>query len=189
MVLDSEVYSNTGGQASKATQLGAVAKFAISGKGVRKKDLGMMAMSYGYVYVASTALGANKQQYLNALIEAEAYAGPSLIICYCPCINHGLDMSKSVEEEKLAVDCGYWPLYRYNPQLAREGKNPFKLESKAPNGKFREFLFGEVRFNSLKKLFPGRAEELYEKAEKAMLERYNHYKKLCLLYTSPSPRD
>ncbi len=179
LVLDSEVYSNTGGQASKATQLGAVAKFAISGKGVRKKDLGMMAMSYGYVYVASTALGANKQQYLNALIEAEAYAGPSLIICYCPCINHGLDMSKSVEEEKLAVDCGYWPLYRYNPQLAKEGKNPFKLESKAPNGKFREFLFGEVRFNSLKKLFPGRAEELYEKAEKAMLERYNHYKKLA----------
>ncbi len=179
LVLDSEVYSNTGGQASKATQLGAVAKFAISGKGVRKKDLGMMAMSYGYVYVASTALGANKQQYLNALIEAEAYAGPSLIICYCPCINHGLDMSKSVEEEKLAVDCGYWPLYRYNPALAKEGKNPFKLESKTPNGKFREFLSGEVRFSSLKKLFPGRAEELYEKAEKAMLERYNHYKKLA----------
>jgi pyruvate-ferredoxin/flavodoxin oxidoreductase len=179
LVLDSEVYSNTGGQASKATQLGAVAKFAISGKEVCKKDLGMMAMSYGYVYVASCAIGANKQQYLNALIEAEAYAGPSLIICYSPCINHGLDMSKSVREEKLAVDCGYWPLYRYNPKLAEEGKNPFKLESKEPNGKFHEFLSGEVRFSSLKKLFPGRAEELYRKAEKAMLERYSHYKKIA----------
>lgn len=179
MVLDSEVYSNTGGQASKATQLGAAAKFAIAGKETKKKDLGLMAMSYGYVYVASCAIGANSQQYLNALTEAEAYEGPSLIICYSPCINHGLDMSKSVLEEKLAVDCGYWPLYRYNPLLAREGKNPFKLESKEPNGKFREFLAGEVRFSSLKKLFPERADKLFEAAEKAMLERYNHYKKLA----------
>ncbi|MCD6413594.1 MAG: pyruvate:ferredoxin (flavodoxin) oxidoreductase [Elusimicrobia bacterium] len=181
MVLDSEVYSNTGGQASKATQLGAAAKFAIAGKETKKKDLGLMAMTYGYVYVASCAIGANKQQYLNALIEAEAYKGPSLIICYSPCINHGLDMSKSVQEEKLAVDCGYWPLFRYNPLLAREGKNPFKLESKEPNGKFKEFLSGEVRFSSLKKLFPKRAERLFEEAEKAMLERYNHYKKLATM--------
>lgn len=179
LVLDSEVYSNTGGQASKATPLGASAKFAISGKEVRKKDLGLMAMSYNYVYVASCSIGANKQQYLNALIEAESYDGSSLIICYSPCINHGLDMSKSVQEEKLAVDCGYWPLYRYNPSLAEEGKNPFKLESKEPNGKFQEFLQSEVRFSSVKKLFPGRADELFRKAEKAMLERYSHYKKLA----------
>ena len=179
MVLDSEVYSNTGGQSSKATQLGATAKFAMAGKETKKKDLGLMAMSYGYVYVASCAIGANPKQYLNALIEAESYKGPSLIICYSPCIIHGLDMSKSVQEEKLAVDCGYWPLYRYNPFLAGEGGNPLKLESKEPNGKFQEFLQGEVRFNSLRKSFPERAEKLFVDAEKAMLERYNHYKKLA----------
>ncbi|MEW5692113.1 MAG: pyruvate:ferredoxin (flavodoxin) oxidoreductase [Candidatus Hydrogenedentota bacterium] len=178
-VLDTEVYSNTGGQASKATQLSAVARFAMAGKDVRKKDLGMMALSYGYVYVASCAIGYNKQQYLNALIEAESYKGPSLIICYCPCINHGLDMAKSIEEERLAVECGYWPVYRYNPLLAKEGKNPFIFESKEPNGKFKEFLMAETRFSSLKKQFPDRAEELYEKAEKAMLERYTHYKRLA----------
>jgi len=178
LVLDTEVYSNTGGQASKATQLGAAAKFAISGKEIKKKDLGLIAMSYGYVYVASCAIGANKQQYLNAISEAESYKGPSLIICYSPCINHGLDMSQSIREEKLAVDCGYWPLYRYNPLLADAGKNPLKLESKEPNGKFQEFMAGEVRFNSVKKLFPGRAEELFAKAEKAMLGRSAHYKKL-----------
>jgi len=179
LVLDSEVYSNTGGQASKATQLGSSAKFAISGKEVRKKDLGLMAMSYTYVYVASCAIGANKQQYLNALVEAESYDGPALIICYSPCINHGLDMSKSVQEEKLAVDCGYWPLYRYNPALSKEGKNPFKLESKEPNGTYQEFIKSEVRFNSVKKRFPERADELFAKAEKTMLERYSHYKQLA----------
>jgi len=179
LVLDTEVYSNTGGQSSKATQLGASAKFAISGKEIKKKDLGLIAMSYGYVYVASCSLGANKQQFLNAISEAEAYDGPALIICYSPCINHGLDMSKSVEEEKLAVECGYWPLYRFNPALDDEGKNPFKLESKEPNGKFQEFIQSEVRFSSVKKLFPDRAEELFAKAEKAMLKRYAHYKKLA----------
>ena len=178
LVLDTEVYSNTGGQASKATQLAASAKFAISGKEIKKKELGLIAMSYDYIYVASCAIGANKQQYLNAISEAEDYRGPSLVICYSPCINHGFDMSKSINEEKLAVDCGYWPLYRYNPLLAEEGKNPLKFESKEPNGKFREFMAGEVRFSSVKKLFPGRAEELAEKAEKAMLARWQHYKKL-----------
>jgi len=179
MVLDTEVYSNTGGQASKATQLGSSAKFAVSGKELRKKDLGLMAMSYGYVYVASCAIGANKQQYLNALIEAESYRGPSLIICYSPCINHGLDMTKSVEEEKLAVESGYWMLYRYNPLLKEQGKNPLKLDSKEPNGKFQEFIRSEVRFSSVKKLFPDRAEVLFKRAEEEMLERYNYYKKLA----------
>ncbi len=179
LVLDTEVYSNTGGQSSKATQLGASAKFAISGKEIKKKDLGLIAMSYDYIYVASCSMGANKQQFLNAISEAESYDGPSLIICYSPCINHGLDMSKSVEEEKLAVECGYWPLYRFNPLMADEGKNPFKLESKEPNGKFQEFIQSEVRFSSVKKLFPDRAEELFAKAEKAMLKRYAHYKKLA----------
>ncbi|MEA2081927.1 MAG: pyruvate:ferredoxin (flavodoxin) oxidoreductase, partial [Elusimicrobiota bacterium] len=179
LVLDTEVYSNTGGQASKATQLGASAKFAISGKEIKKKDLGLIAMSYDYVYVASCAIGANKQQFLNAISEAESYDGPSLILCYSPCINHGLDMSRSVEEEKLAVECGYWPLYRFNPLWENEGKNPFKLEGKEPNGKFQDFIRGEVRFSSVKKLFPDRAEELFAKAEKAMLTRYAHYKKLA----------
>jgi len=179
LVLDTEVYSNTGGQASKATQLGSAAKFAVSGKEIHKKDLGLMAMSYGYVYVASCAIGANKQQYLNALVEAEAYRGPSIIICYCPCINHGLDMSKSIEEEKLAVESGYWLLYRYNPLLKQQGKNPLIFETKQPSGKFQEFIRSEVRFSSVKKLFPERAEELFKKAEEFMLERYNYYKKLA----------
>jgi len=179
LVLDTEVYSNTGGQASKSTQIGAAARFAISGKEFKKKDLGLMLMSYGYIYVASCAIGANKQQYLNALIEAESYKGPSIIICYSPCINHGLDMSKSVEEEKLAVQCGYWFLYRYNPLLKKEGKNPLIFETPQPNGKFQEFIRSEVRFSSVKKLFPDRAEELFKKAEEVMLERYNYYKKLA----------
>ena len=179
LVLDTEVYSNTGGQASKATQLGSSAKFAVAGKEFKKKDLGLMLMSYGYVYVASCAIGANKQQYLNALIEAESYRGPSIIICYCPCINHGLDMSKSVYEEKLAVDCGYWLLYRYDPRLKKEGRNPLRLDSREPNGKFQEFIRSEVRFSSVKKLFPERAEELFKRAEEGVLERYQFYKKLA----------
>ena len=163
LVLDTEVYSNTGGQSSKATPAGAIAKFAASGKKIRKKDLGMMAMSYGYVYVAQVAMGSSPVQYMNAIKEAEAYDGPSLIIAYAPCINHGLKagMGLSQKEEKLAVDCGYWHLYRYNPMLEAEGKNPFTLDSKEPDWtKFQDFLKGEVRFASLYKLFPDRAQEL-----------------------------
>ena len=155
LVLDTEVYSNTGGQSSKSTPAGAIAKFAASGKKIRKKDLGMMAMSYGYVYVAQVAMGASPAQYMNAIKEAEAYDGPSLIIAYAPCINHGLKagMGLSQKEEKLAVDCGYWHLYRFNPELEGTDKNPFSLDSKEPDWtKFQDFLKGEVRFASLYKL-------------------------------------
>ena len=180
LVVDTEVYSNTGGQSSKSTPTGAVAKFAASGKRVRKKDLGMMAMSYGYVYVAQVAMGANQAQYIKALKEAEAYPGPSLIIAYAPCINHGLkaSMGKSQAEEKKAVECGYWQLYRYNPLLECEGKNPFQLDSKEPDfSKFREFLMGEVRFNSLVKAAAGDAEELFETTEANAKWRYEGYKR------------
>ncbi len=155
LVLDTEVYSNTGGQSSKATPIGSVAKFAASGKKTVKKDLGMMAMTYGYVYVASVAMGANKNQLIKALKEAESYPGPSLIIAYAPCINHGIKagMVKSQEEEKLAVESGYWPMYRFDPRLTDEGKNPFQLDYKEPNGTIREFLMGEVRYHSLTKSF------------------------------------
>lgn len=179
LVLDTEVYSNTGGQSSKATPTGAVAKFAAAGKNTKKKDLGMMAMSYGYVYVASVGMGANMNQLVKALVEAERYKGPSLIIAYAPCINHGIDMSRSQEEIKRAVEAGYWPLYRYNPELAAQGKNPFILDSKEPSGKLREFLLGEIRYSALKRQFPERAEELYAKAEKEVQERYETYKRLA----------
>lgn len=181
LVLDTEVYSNTGGQSSKATPAGAIAKFAASGKKIRKKDLGMMAMSYGYVYVAQVAMGASPVQYLNAIKEAEAYDGPSLIIAYAPCINHGLKagMGLSQKEEKLAVECGYWHLYRYNPALEEQGKKAFSLDSKEPDwSKFQGFLQGEVRFSSLTKLYPERAAELLEKTEEFAKIRYNNYKKL-----------
>ena len=181
LVLDTEVYSNTGGQSSKATPAGAIAKFAASGKKIRKKDLGMMAMSYGYVYVAQVAMGASPVQYLNAIKEAEAYNGPSLIIAYAPCINHGLKagMGLSQREEKLAVECGYWHLYRYNPLLEEAGKNPFSLDSKEPDWtKFQDFLKGEVRFASLSKLYPESAGELLAKTEEFAKIRYNTYKKL-----------
>ena len=181
LVLDTEVYSNTGGQSSKSTPAGAIAKFAASGKRIRKKDLGMMAMSYGYVYVAQVAMGASPVQYLNAIKEAEAYDGPSLIIAYAPCINHGLKagMGLSQREEKLAVECGYWHLYRYNPVLEGTDKNPFSLDSKEPDWtKFQEFLKGEVRFASLYKLFPDRAQELLEKTEEFAKVRYNTYVRL-----------
>ena len=180
LVVDTEVYSNTGGQSSKSTPVGAVAKFAASGKRVRKKDLGAMAMSYGYVYVAQVAMGANQAQYLKALKEAEAYDGPSLIIAYAPCINHGLkaSMGKSQAEEKKAVECGYWQLYRYNPMLEEEGKNPFQLDSKEPDyTKFRDFLMGEVRFNSLMKAAPAEAEELFAKTEQDAKWRLEGYKR------------
>ena len=183
LVLDTEVYSNTGGQSSKATPAGAIAKFAASGKRIRKKDLGMMAMSYGYVYVAQVAMGASPVQYMNAIKEAEAYDGPSLIIAYAPCINHGLKagMGLSQKEEKLAVECGYWQLYRYNPMLEEQGKKAFSLDSKEPDwSKFQGFLQGEVRFSSLSKLYPERAAELLEKTEEFAKIRYNNYKKLSM---------
>ena len=182
LVLDTEVYSNTGGQSSKATPAGAIAKFAASGKRVRKKDLGMMAMSYGYVYVAQVAMGASPAQYFNAIKEAEAYDGPSLVIAYAPCINHGLKagMGLSQKEEKLAVECGYWHLYRYNPALEGTDKNPFTLDSKEPDwSKFQDFLKGEVRFASLYKMYPDSAEELLQKTEEFARIRLENYKKLA----------
>lgn len=178
LVLDSEVYSNTGGQASKATPMGAVARFAASGKQRQKKNLGLMAMSYGYVYVAQVSMGANKQQLLNAFTEAEAYHGPSLIIAYSPCIAHGANMSKCMEEEKRAVDCGYWPLYRFNPALKAENKNPFILDSKTVSDDFQEFLMGENRFSALKKAQPNTAERLFAAAEKESKNRLKLYQKL-----------
>jgi len=179
LVLDTEVYSNTGGQSSKSTPTGAVAKFAASGKPTRKKDLGRMAMTYGYAYVASVAMGGNKNQFLKAIVEAESYHGPSLIIAYAPCINHGINMSRSQNEEKLAVEAGYWPLYRYDPRLKEEGKNPFILDSKEPSGDFKEFLMGEVRYSSLTRTFPDAAEKLFEKAEKDAKDRFETYKRLA----------
>ena len=179
LVLDTEVYSNTGGQSSKSTPTGAVAKFAASGKPTRKKDLGRMAMTYGYVYVASVAMGANKNQFMKAVTEAESYDGPSLIIAYAPCINHGINMGNSQNEEKRAVETGYWPLYRFDPRLKQEGKNPFILESKEPTGDFREFLKSEVRYSSLAVTFPEKAEELFKKAEEDMKERYETYKRMA----------
>ena len=164
-VIDTEVYSNTGGQASKATPLGAIAQFAAQGKRIKKKDLGMIATTYGYVYVAQVAMGADNAQCLKAFREAEAYHGPSLIIGYAPCINHGLKikggMGRSQAEEARAVACGYWHLWRYNPELAEQGKNPFTLDSKEPDwDKFQDFLDGEVRYLSVKKAYPAEAEEL-----------------------------
>lgn len=178
LVMDTEVYSNTGGQASKSTPIGAIAKFAASGKRIRKKDLGAMAMTYGYVYVAQVAMGANQSQYLKAIKEAEAYPGPSLIIAYAPCINHGLKsgMGKSQEETKRAVECGYWHLYRYNPMLAEQGQNPFQLDSKEPDwDKFEAFIDGEVRYNSLKKLYPAEATELFQASKENAQWRYKQY--------------
>ena len=179
LVLDTEVYSNTGGQASKSTPIGAVAKFASSGKRVKKKDLGMIAASYGYVYVAQCAMGSDKNQLVKALKEAEAYHGPSLIICYAPCINHGINMSKSQSEEKAAVDCGYWQLYRYNPELAAKGENPFTLDSKDPTGDYQAFILGETRYASLKKTQPAVAEELFKKTEESSKERLAGYKRMA----------
>jgi pyruvate-ferredoxin/flavodoxin oxidoreductase len=180
LVLDTEVYSNTGGQASKATPLGAIAQFAAQGKRIRKKDLGMIATTYGYVYVAQIAMGADHAQTLKAIREAEAWHGPSIIIAYAPCINHGLKakggMGKSQAEEKKAVECGYWHLWRYNPALIEEGKNPFSLDSKEPNWEnFHDFLLGEVRYLSVKKAYPNEAEELFAEAQKMAQIRYKTY--------------
>ena len=180
LVLDTEVYSNTGGQSSKATPLGAIAQFAAQGKRVRKKDLGLMATTYGYVYAAQIAMGADQSQCLKAIREAEAYHGPSIIIAYSPCINHGLKakggMGKSQAEEARAVECGYWHLWRFNPELAEKGENPFLLDSKAPDwSKFQDFLMGEVRYLSVKKAYPKEADELFTEAEKMAKKRYNSY--------------
>lgn len=181
LVFDTEVYSNTGGQSSKATPIGAVAKFAASGKRINKKDLGMIATAYGYVYVAQVGIGADKVQFVKALKEAESYDGPALIIAYAPCINHGLKdgMGKTQQNIKEAVECGYWHLYRYNPLLKTQGKNPFVLDSKEPTASFREFLDKQVRYTSLKTEFPAIAEELYARAEEAAKEKYKKYKKLA----------
>ncbi len=181
LVFDTEVYSNTGGQASKATPTGAVAQFAAAGKRTKKKDLGMMAMNYGNVYVAQVAMGANQAQLLKAVQEAEAYNGPSLIIAYAPCINHGLrcGMNKVQTEIKNAVEAGYWQIYRYNPDLIKEGKNPFTLDCKEPTGDFRTFLRGEVRFSALERTFPDQADELYRRCEQEAKERFARYKELA----------
>ena len=180
-VFDTEVYSNTGGQSSKATPTGSVAKFAASGKKTPKKDMGSIAMTYEYVYVASVAMGANKQQLIKALTEAESYDGPSLIIAYAPCINHGIKqgMGKSQQEEKRAVQCGYWPLYRYNPALKAEGKNPFSLDCRKPDGSLREFLGGEVRYASLQNTFPDEAKMLHDRLEQEINQRFETLKDLA----------
>ncbi len=180
LVFDTEIYSNTGGQASKATPTAAVAKFAASGKRIKKKDLGMIAATYGYVYVAQVAMGANMNQYVKAIREAEAYKGPSLIIAYAPCINHGIKggMSRTQTREKLAVEAGYWHLWRYVPELKDQGKNPFVLDSKDPTGSFQDYINSEVRYTSLKRSFPDEAQELFEAAEKNANERFEGYKKM-----------
>ncbi|ATW26431.1 pyruvate:ferredoxin (flavodoxin) oxidoreductase [Candidatus Formimonas warabiya] len=180
-VYDTEVYSNTGGQSSKSTPAAAIAKFAASGKKTKKKDLGMMAMSYGYVYVAQIAMGADYNQAIKAIQEAEAYNGPSLVIAYSPCINHGLKggMANAMTEMKKAVECGYWHLYRYNPDLKKEGKNPFTLDSKEPTAGFKDFILSEVRYSSLVQLFPETADELFKKTEQDAKERYESYKRLA----------
>jgi pyruvate-ferredoxin/flavodoxin oxidoreductase len=184
MVYDTEVYSNTGGQSSKATPAAAVAQFAAGGKETKKKDLAGIAMTYGYVYVAHIAMGADMNQTVKALAEAEAYPGPSLIIAYAPCINHGIrkGMSKAQTEEKLAVEAGYWFNFRYNPALAAEGKDAFSLDSKAPTGDFQEFIKGEARYASLMKVDKERAEELFAKTEEDYKERYAYLQRLVTLY-------
>jgi pyruvate-ferredoxin/flavodoxin oxidoreductase len=180
LVLDTEVYSNTGGQASKATPIGAIAKFATSGKETMKKDLGMIAMSYGYVYVAQIAMGANMNQTIKAFREAESYDGPSLIIAYSHCINQGIDMMKGMNQQKAAVDSGVWPLFRYDPRLKVEGKNPFQLDSKVPDfSKLDAYMYAEVRFKSLRDANADRAASLLEKQRSLIERRYKEYRYLA----------
>lgn len=185
-VFDTEVYSNTGGQSSKSTPTGAIAQFAAAGKEVKKKDLAGIAMSYGYVYVAHIAMGADYNQCIKAISEAEAYHGPSIIIAYAPCINHGIKggMSIAQTEEKKAVECGYWHLYRFNPALKAEGKNPFTLDSKAPSKDYKDFLMGEVRYNALARQNPERAEKLFDKAVKNAADRYDYLVRYAKLYNN-----
>jgi pyruvate-ferredoxin/flavodoxin oxidoreductase len=179
LVLDTEVYSNTGGQASKATGLGAVAKFAAGGKPTPKKDLGMMAMTYGNVYVSQVAMGANDAHTIKAFLEAEAYDGPSLIIAYSHCIAHGINMAKGMDQQKLAVKSGYWPLYRYNPALKAEGKNPLQLDSKAPAIPLRDYIYNETRYRMLAQSDPEAAEHLLTLAQEAVNERWHKYEQLA----------
>ncbi|MFH1070042.1 MAG: thiamine pyrophosphate-dependent enzyme, partial [Candidatus Glassbacteria bacterium] len=179
LVLDTEVYSNTGGQMSKSTPLAATAKFAAAGKPMGKKDLGLMAMSYGNVYVACIAFGANMAQTVKAFMEAESYPGPSLIIAYSHCIAHGINMTKGLDEQKKAVACGHWINYRYDPRRAVEGKNPLQLDSKEPTIKVEEYTDGEIRYKSLKSSMPERAKLLSEQAQKFATNRYNYYKALA----------
>ncbi|MBD3315702.1 MAG: 4Fe-4S dicluster domain-containing protein, partial [Chitinivibrionales bacterium] len=181
LVLDTEVYSNTGGQASKATPMGAVARFAASGKPVLKKDLGMMAMSYGYIYVAKVALGANPNQVVKAIAEAEAYKGPSLIICYAHCINHGINMTKGLEQQKLAVESGHWPLYRYNPALTEQGKNPLQLDSKEPSIPLADYVFSENRYKILQRSKPELSEQYIAQAQVSVKARYQMLKDMAAM--------
>jgi len=176
LVLDTEVYSNTGGQASKSTPRGAVAKFAAKGKSIPKKDLGLMAMAYGYVYVAKIALGANPAQTIKAITEAEAYDGPSLIIAYAHCINHGINMENGFDQQTKAVQCGHWPLYRYNPELEDEGKNPLTIDSKEPTITFDEYAMGENRYRMLKRVNPENAGKLMELSQKDVLKSWKFLK-------------
>jgi pyruvate-ferredoxin/flavodoxin oxidoreductase len=175
------VYSNTGGQSSKSTPRGAVARFAANGKGMPKKDLGLIAMAYGYVYVAKVAMGSSDQQTLTAFLEAEAYDGPSLIIAYSHCIAHGIDMRKGLEQQKLAVNSGYWPLYRYNPMLAAEGKNPLTLDSKDPSIPLKDYIYNETRYRMLVQSDEQRAEDLLKLAEKDVKARLNYYKQMAAM--------
>ena len=181
LVFDTEVYSNTGGQASKATPCGSVAQFAATGKATKKKDLAAIAMSYGYVYVAQVAMGADMNQCIKAFHEAESYNGPSIILAYAPCINHGIKggMGVSMVEEKKAVAAGYWHNFRFDPRRADNGENPFQLDSKAPSASYRDFIMGEVRYNSLTRAFPDRAETLFANAEKYAAEKYEKLKKMA----------
>ncbi|HPN39694.1 MAG TPA: thiamine pyrophosphate-dependent enzyme, partial [Melioribacteraceae bacterium] len=181
LVLDTEVYSNTGGQMSKSTSIGAVAKFAAAGKRMGKKDLALMAMSYGNVYVAKVAMGSNDLHTIRAFVEAEAYDGPSIIIAYSHCIAHGINMSKGFECQKLAVDSGHWPLFRYNPLLASEGKNPLKLDSKAPKIKLEDYIYNETRYKMLTKSHPEIAKELLALAQEEVNKRYRYYEQLASL--------
>ncbi|MDO4847126.1 MAG: thiamine pyrophosphate-dependent enzyme, partial [Clostridiaceae bacterium] len=184
MVFDTEVYSNTGGQASKASNIGQVAQFAAAGKAIAKKSLAEIAMSYGYVYVAQIAMGADNNQTIKAITEAEAYHGPSIVIAYAPCEMHSIKggMTNCQAEMKKAVDCGYWNLFRYNPALKAEGKNPFTIDSKESSASYRDFIMNEARYSSLTRSFPERAEVLFEKAEKTADERYKHLLKLKTMY-------
>ena len=189
--MDTEVYSNTGGQASKATPTGAVAKFAAAGKPVKKKDLAAICMSYGHIYVGQVSMGANQQQFLKAIQEAEAYNGPSIIIAYAPCINHGIKkgMSKSQTEMKLATECGYWPIFRYNPLLEAEGKNPLTLDSKEPKWElYQDYLMGETRYLTLMKTNPNEAKALFDKNQWDSQRRWRQYKRLASLDFSEEKR-
>jgi pyruvate-ferredoxin/flavodoxin oxidoreductase len=188
LVLDTEVYSNTGGQASKSTPRAAVAKFAARGKATRKKDLGLLAMAYGNVYVARIAMGANDQQTLRAFLEAEAYDGPSLIIAYSTCIAHGFEMSLGLEQEKLAVQTGYWPLYRYNPALLDEGKNPFILDSKAPTLPLEQYAYNETRYRMLLQSNEERANTLMKEAQQDVRERWQQYQHLAASFQHESEK-